>query len=116
MLIVRDEQLELLAKAETKTFEDRMVQHLTRFFPDACSQDSEIDIREAIRRGISNAAAYGITREVDVARYIDLGVVLGADFHLGRPHLWVPDILRHPNLSAHEKLQLIFERLRASAR
>src|SRR5262249_24775585 len=112
MLIIRDNQMETLKQEAVKSFEQRMVTHLNEFFPQECRRVGEQRVRAAIQQGIGRAAIYGITSEIDVARYIDLSVVLGLDFDAGKRQPWVPQILKNPNLRPDAKVQLIFDRVK----
>jgi hypothetical protein len=99
MLTIRKEQMAAFARAETKKFEDRMVIHLNKFFPRQCKALGEAELRETIRYGIKRAAAYRITTERDVYKYIDLMIVFGRDFDTDRRFPWAGKILRtrkHP--------------------
>jgi hypothetical protein len=82
------------ARAETKKFEDRMLIHLNKFFPRQCAALGEPKLRETIRDGIKRAAAYRITAERDVYKYIDLMVVFGHDFDTDKRFPWAGEILR----------------------
>lgn len=112
MLIVRDEQLESLSSAMLRSFERRMAEHLWHYFPEECRRAGDERVRAAIRQGVARAARYGIVSELDVARYIDLSVVLGLDFDSGRRHPWAKEILNRPDLNAGGKMALLLDRTR----
>lgn len=76
-----------------------MVVHLKKFFPRQCEAEGEPQIRKTIQYGIERAAAYGITAERDVCKYIDLMIVFGSDFDADEQLPWAGEILRrrsHP--------------------
>src|SRR4051812_32188106 len=112
MLIIRDNQMDAMRQEAVKGFERRMVQHLNEFFPRECRRAGDERVRAAISQGIARAAKYAITSEIDVARYIDLSVVLGLDFDAGKRHPWAAEILKNSNLKPGAKLQLIFDRVK----
>jgi hypothetical protein len=96
MLAIRREQMEVFHDAERKNFEDWMIDHVNRFFPKQSRLLSQGEMRETIRHGIRRAAAYGITSQRDVCKYIDLLVVFGRDLDTDGQYPWAGDTLRQP--------------------
>jgi hypothetical protein len=80
MLIIRAEQLAVFSEAEVRKFEDWVLAHLKRFFPQQCAAESEKRLRRKIQEGATRAATYGITAKRDVCKFIDVMMVLGPDF------------------------------------
>ena len=109
MLIIRDEQMEALRLAAMKSFEQRMVRHLNEHFPEECRRAGAERIRGAISQGVYRAGQYGIVSERDVARYIDLSVVLGLDFDSGKRYPWAKEILARKDNGPPQKLQALYE-------
>jgi len=107
MLTIRKEQMAAFARAETKKFEDRMLIHLNKFFPRQCAGLGEPKLRETIRYGIKRAAAYGVTAERDVNKYIDLMIVFGRDFDTDNRFRWAGEILR-TRKSPGAKIQALY--------
>jgi hypothetical protein len=97
MLTIRAEQMKKFSEVAVKRFEDMMVVHLDKFFPGSFKATGEPKVRELIRYGIKRAASYKIQAERDVSRYIDLMMVLGADFDSDRRLPWAGEILRSRN-------------------
>lgn len=93
MLIIRKEQMGVFEEVALKNFEDRMVIHLGKFFPEQCAALGDDGIREAIRYGIERAESYGIVDERDVCKYIDLTIVFGRDFDESPGTAWASSIL-----------------------
>ncbi len=108
-LVIRKEQEVSLSKVSLAVFENSMIQHLNEFFPQICSSVGEKPLRPVIRQSIASAATYGITSEIDVARYIDLSFVLGLDFDSGKQHPQVAEIIKDQNLQPGVRMQLIFD-------
>lgn len=77
-LVMRREQIEMFAREERRKFEDWMVGHLARCFPDELR--TEEARREAARFGIRKALIFGIDRRNDVCRFVDLTVAVGPEF------------------------------------
>jgi len=95
MLTIRKEQLAVFGPVGKKAFEDRMVAHLKRVFPDKSEVLGEPQLRETIQYGTQRAAAYRIISERDVCRYIDLMILYGRDFDKD-PHLpWAQSTLEN---------------------
>lgn len=97
MLTMRSKQMEAFSEAALKRFEETMVAHLKKFFPDYCEAAGAPKVREFIRYGVKRAASYQITAERDVSRYVDLMVSLGADFDNDEQLPWAGEILRTRN-------------------
>lgn len=94
MITIRRKQMAVFVQVEIGKFEDRMVVHLQKFFPKQCKAMGEPQLRETIRYGIKRAAAYGITAERDVYKYVDLMVVFGRDFDTDERFPWSGETLR----------------------
>jgi len=109
MLKIRKEQNDELAKVAVKRFEDRVLVHLKKFWPDECKELTEQGVHKSIRTGIDNAGKYGIKTEYDVARYIDLMYTLCFDFDTNSQAPWASRILNDANMDAREKMDKLYE-------
>jgi hypothetical protein len=96
MLTIRDEQLRYFSQAAAADFEDRMVIHLRKFFPQHCEALQEPGIRDAIRHAIRRAASYGIVTERDVCKYTDLVFAFDRDFDVDPRLPWAARVLHDP--------------------
>lgn len=108
MLTLRNEQVEALSATALKNFEDLMVPHLKKFFPELCEAAGPAKVKEFIRRGVKRAASYHITAKKDVSRYIDLMASLGADFDKNPDLPWAGEILRTRN-SADTRINILLK-------
>jgi hypothetical protein len=63
-----------------ENFISRMAEHLRRCFPGECAARSEEDLRTGVGNAMDRAASYGIRTELDVARFLDVGMVYGERF------------------------------------
>ena len=97
MLTMRPAQVQAFDAAALKDFEELMLPHLKKFFPEFCEAAGEPKLREFIRYGAKRSASYQITAKRDVSRYIDLMVSLGADFDKDKDLPWAGEILRTRN-------------------
>jgi hypothetical protein len=110
MLTMRPEQMQKFSEAALKRFEDQMVIHLNKFFPEQCKAAGEPKLRETIQYGVQRATAYRITRSSDVCKYIDLMVVFGRDFDQSPQQAWAGEILNSKSVKGPvRRMALLFE-------
>jgi hypothetical protein len=95
MLTIRKEQLAVFGPLGKKAFEDHMVAHLKKVFPAQFEALGEPKLRETLQYGTQRAAAYHLTSERDVCKYIDLMILHGRDFDKAPNHPWALSILQN---------------------
>ncbi len=95
MLTLRKEQLAVFGPLGKKIFEDRMIAHLKKVFPEQSESLGEPKLRETIQYGTQHAAAYHIISERDVCKYIDLMILYGRDFDKDPNLPWAQSILQN---------------------
>ena len=95
MLTIRKEQLAVFGPLGKKAFEDRMLVHIKKIFPEQSETLGEPKLRETIQYGTQRAAAYRITSERDVCKYIDLMILYGRDFDKDPNLPWAQSILQN---------------------
>jgi hypothetical protein len=93
MLTLSRKHMQVFSAAALESFEDRVLAHLNRCFPEQCKGLSEMALRETIRSGIKRAAKYEIIAERDVCKYIDVMLVFGRDFDNDSELPWARAIL-----------------------
>jgi len=98
MLTIRKEQLAVFGLLGQKTFEDRVVIHIKKVFPEQAEAFGEPKLRETIQYGTQRAAAYRIVSERDVCKYIDLMILYGLDFDKDPKHPWAQSVLQNQAL------------------
>jgi hypothetical protein len=98
MLIIRKEQVAVFGPVGKKAFEDRMIAHLKRAFPEQVESLGEPKLRETIQFGTQRAASYRIASERDVCKYIDLMIFYGRDFDKDLKLPWAQSILQNQNI------------------
>ena len=111
MLVIRNDQIAALERARLSAFEDKMIDHLKRVYPDWAPRLSAEDQRAFVRRGIERARAFGFETELDIARYLHVMHDLGRDFDQSLEHPWAAVLLQSTELTATEKM----DRLRDAA-
>lgn len=110
MHIIRNDQINTLAKSALSNFEERMIDHLRRCFPDECNVLGSDGTKIAIQHAIKRAAIYRIESERDVCAYTDVMFAFGRDFDQNSELQWVVDILHDPALEYDptEKAEQLF--------
>ena len=93
MLNIRKEQDDELSQVMLSRFEDRMVAHLNKSFPEECEVLGEEGTHAAIRFALERAAHYGIVAERDVCMYTDVMFAFGRGFDKDRKLPWAARIL-----------------------
>ena len=119
-MLIRNQQFDAFSTAQRISFDNRMLVHLKRFFPEQYDGLGEERVVEAVQYGIARAATYGMTAERDVCKYIDLMFALGRDFDTDPRFDWAQPILTDPDTpDATARIELLYEdalaRIRAAA-
>lgn len=115
-LVLRDEQLRQLERGTRRVFRQRLVEHVERVFPDLCRELGAGEVRRRVARGHRRAVAREISRERNVALFVDLFFGLGPEVESNAEHAWVAALLDDPALSEDGKMTLIYQRLRRRGR
>src|SRR5438132_13371033 len=108
MLTIRKEQEEVLAGYMAKNFQERIVKHVKRFWPEQCRALGDEQVRESVRTGLARARGYGMSTEYDLARYIDLMYWLGTDFDTGPSFPWAVQILPNTSIAARAGMDKLY--------
>lgn len=108
---ISDAHMEAFSEQQGKRFEDEMVLHLTREFPEEANRVGEDWLREMIREGVQAAEGYNIVLERDVARYLELMLAVSPDFDDNDQTPWAKDILTDGSMTGQEKLDRIYEHI-----
>lgn len=109
MLKIRKEQMKALSAYMLHQFEDRAYLHVMKCWPKRCNEMGEKAVRKSIHNGIDRASTYGINKEYDVIRFIDIMYVLCEDFDTNPHTAWAQDILYNRSLVAGRKIDRIWE-------
>ena len=95
-LVVRREQMHVLAAVPLGVFEDRLVEHLRQFASRLYELRGEAGIRAVARSGISRARSRGFTRRGPVRFWLELMFAFGHRFDDDPQLAWVPLALAAP--------------------
>ena len=93
MLTMRSDQMALLAASGEAQVEDRARAHLKSCIPDSCALLSDDELRHIIRWGRRRSRQYGIEREFDFFRYLNLMFMFGLQFDTNPEYPWAKQSL-----------------------
>ena len=106
VLTIRNEQLKALGRNRRSSFIERAADHLERFFPHLPESGDRKLLADRVRRGIEEAASYGLTSERDLIRWLNVGAALGEDFAGDPKYPWARRILESPLLASDKAERL----------
>ena len=89
---VRPEQFQALGEASRQDFEEQMLRHLIKLFPEPCRRLGEDGTRGLIRHGVARAATQELAREAELCKFIELMFMFGRDFDQDPKLPWVSTI------------------------
>ncbi|HJZ59725.1 MAG TPA: hypothetical protein VKE74_32585 [Gemmataceae bacterium] len=110
MFVIREAQLEVLRRFAVDGFVDQMVGYVAAEFPRHYEVLGQEGTREFIRRVIRTAAGHGVTTIGAVAVLIELMLQFGERFERSPDRVWANNILAHPTLPDHVKVDAIRDR------
>jgi hypothetical protein len=99
----------VLGEGQRRRFETEMAVHLATFFPEPCAAMGDDEIALFIRRTVDKALAYGIERERDVCKFLDIAMALGRDFDRDPEFPWSREILTDSTLGGIAKIDRLVE-------
>ncbi|SDR80496.1 protein of unknown function [Halopseudomonas litoralis] len=104
-LRLNEEQVERLNRAHLEEFDQRLLAHIDRHFPD-CLADCETNARLAWAAACRQSAqAYGYSAADEVAQWANLCALLGIDFPQAPAHQSYQQILTTSRLSHEKRLE-----------
>lgn len=103
MLVIRNHQLRVLART---ALAHTLLVHAREVAPGLCAGMSAEGLRSLVDRCLERCAHYGITRDYDVLRYLNLMLVFGLTFDTDQP--WAAAPLAYPNPSA--RVEMLMDR------
>jgi hypothetical protein len=93
MLTIRAAQMKILAASGEDQTEDRARAHLHTCIPDSCALLSDGELRNIIRWGRLRSRHYGMEREFDFFRYLNLMFMFGLQFDINPEYPWAKQCL-----------------------
>lgn len=97
-------QLEALNLAKRSLFEDRLLDHLQRHFPERLAALDAAERQQLLRRSRDSAARHGYSSAEDVARWSSLLLICGEAFPDAAEHAPLRARLEQPGRSPAERL------------
>lgn len=108
MLTLRLAQLSALSVISEAGAEDRAIRHLRNCIPEACDAMSEDELRETVAWGRKRSRHYGIDRESDFFRYLNLMFMFGFEFDTSPRYPWAARALNGSG-SARARVDLLMD-------
>jgi len=93
MLTIRREQMSVLARYSV---EAQLTQHARTVAPELCAQISSGHLNAVVQYCMRRCDSYGITREFDILRYLNLMLVFGVTFDRDQPWAAGPLAFHNP--------------------
>jgi hypothetical protein len=106
MLVIRHDQVKALGEYRERAFLARAVRHLHEAFPARCQALGDEEVKRSVGLAMRKARGYGLPREVDILRYLNLMYVFGFDFDT-LP--WANEVLADMEISAEPKIEELME-------
>lgn len=113
MLTIRAAQMAAFRESRVGDFVDGMTHYLATEYPRHWDRLGEVGMRSFVERSVATAAGMGIRLEGAVGALIELWLVYGERFERSPEREWVRNILAHPRLPDHVKVEAIQDRLDA---
>jgi hypothetical protein len=112
MLTIRPEQMNVMSEQLLQKFQVKMIAHLKELFPKRTAALGDENLVALVQEGMSKSKTYAIVAERDVAKFIDLMLIVRRDLDVAKETSWAKGILNDKSLNGSEKIG----RLYASAR
>ncbi|HEY3836200.1 MAG TPA: hypothetical protein VGL72_06495 [Bryobacteraceae bacterium] len=88
MFTITAQQMRVLASSTEVQTEDRALRHLQNCVPEVCAALSEAELRTIIAWGRRRSKQYGIEKEYDFFRYLNLMFMFGFEFDTASQYPW----------------------------
>ena len=93
MLIIRKEQEQVFRKARWRDFEERLVEHVGRFFPNHMRVAGRETVANTVHFGVERGRSYGFDTERSLYLYTTVTFMLGSRFDEDPLYPWTADFL-----------------------
>ena len=108
---MRKSQHAAFARVAVDEFEDRMVLHLRRVFPDDARMLRDETLRPLIRRGMERAAGWGIELEFGICLYLHVVLQLGEAFDEDPSLPWARAMLEDERWDPERRVSELHDRV-----
>src|SRR5690349_890563 len=109
MLTIRHAQMAVLAAAGDEGTEERALTHLRNCIPQVCAKLSEAELLEVIRWARRRSRQYGLEREFDFFRYLNLMFMFGFGFDTDPQFPWAARALGSKDLGGSARMDLLMD-------
>lgn len=108
MLTVRPESREAMQRERVEAADRRLVEYAQRRFPAVFKPQNSARSLQLVRQLRERAGEAGITREDNVANFIDLSTMYGLDFDKAP---WAADVMHNEKHTGSVKISILKRRL-----
>jgi hypothetical protein len=109
-MVIRSEQMKEMAEVSRERFDKNTAAYFRKHYPEEPVTKDDSKLAGFINHGVDKAASFGIAREVDVIRFLEVLLVTGVEFETSAGTSWVSDYLRE-NIRAEARLDNVIKRL-----
>jgi hypothetical protein len=106
-LKVHEEQIKELS-APREAYEQRLVEHLERAYPDLCREKGAAGVKDDVRRLVDRAQDHGFVTEVEIARYAVIAFLFGPEFDADPAYLWAAKTLDRSTRPNWLRLEILY--------
>lgn len=110
LFLIRREQMNVLAAASKEQFEENIMAHLRRVWPDDTASMSDDVLLQWVRYGVARGERYDIDTEFDVARFLDVMFLFDPQFDENPTLPWAAEILQAPHLDGRQRVDALMTR------
>ena len=111
MLKLRKEHLEAFEAQVINRFTVRVIAHVKAVWPAECTELGEPAVNEIVKTAVQRAGSIGLSREVDIVRFVDLSFILARDFETNPLSSWTRPILADRTAAPNVKVDRIYQRM-----
>jgi hypothetical protein len=111
MFKLRKQHLDAFEAQIVHSFASRVVAHAKAVWPAECEELGDAALAEMVASATKRGAALGLSAELDMVRFIDLGFILAKDFETNPLAAWVRPILADRTLPPGAMMDRIYQRM-----
>lgn len=109
-MVIRSDQMKTMGGVSRRRFDETAAVYLREHHSEEPVTKNDSALDRFIKQGVDKAAAFRITREVDVIRFLEVLLVTGMQFETSAEYSWVADYLRE-DIRAEARLDNVIKRL-----
>jgi len=111
MLKLRKQHLDAFETQIVNSFAARVVAHVKAVWPGECEELGAATLAEMVTGTIKRGAALGLSTELDLVRFVDLGFILAKDFETNPLAAWTRPILADRKLAPNAMIDHLYQRM-----